>query len=351
MVGVSLLLAGSFAVTGFVTSKYRQEKVALGHAHFMRGQELERAADVNEAVEEFRKAMIFSPDTAEYRTAFASALMQAGRLDEAESHINQLLQEDPTNGELNLMLGRIAEKRNQLEKAIDFYQRAVYEYWPPERVDERRDARLELIELLGRAGRREELIAELMTLYANFPNDQVLKNRIGLDLLDHGATSEAIQVFKEMVRGSSRSADAHRGLAQAYFASGDYVSARHEFERTLRLNSKDAIASRELKLTNSVIDLDPNLSGIREAERLRRAQNLLKRVMADLQQCGENKTVEETLVKANGLLSAIPREDEDMAQEMQKEAEDLWAQRSRLCAGNATNDGALATVLARISSE
>lgn len=350
VVGIALLLGVAISGTGFVTSRYKREKLLLGRNHYDRGLELQRASELNDAVEEFRKALIFCPDTAEYRVSFAAALLQAGRLDEAESHIEQLLQEDPTNGELNLMQGRLAERRNQMSKAIEYYQRAVYEYWPPNRVGERRQARLDLIDLLAKTGRREQLIGELMTLYANFPNDNPLRLRIGFDLMDHGAGSEAAQVFRELVRISPKNADAHRGLAQAHFASGDYVSARHEYERALRINPKDGIAANELKLTNSVIELDPTLMGIREAERLRRAQNLLRRTRTEMERCGEDTLIAAPLRQADELLASRPKEEEDRVSEMQQAALDLWSKRGQACAGKPTSDGALATVLARLAN-
>lgn len=349
--GIALLLVFSFTGTGFITSKYRTEKLLLGRGHYDRGIHLQHGGEINDAVEEFRKALIFCPDTAEYRVSFAAALIEAGKLDEAESHLEQLLQEDPTNGELNLMFGRIAVRRNRLSKAIEYYQRAVYEYWPTDRVGERRKARLELIDLLAKSGRRDELIGELMTLYANFPNDQPLRSRIGLDLLDHGAVSESTQVFRELVRISPKNAEYHRGLAQAYFASGDYVSARHEFERTLRLNPKDGFSATQLKLTNSVIDLDPNLIGIREAERTRRAQNLLRRVKTDLEQCSEPGALTDPLNTADKLLAGQPSADDDLAGDMQKTALDIWSKRGQFCAGKPTSDGPLATVLARMANK
>ena len=351
IISVACLLGLAFVVTGFVTKKYRQEKRLLGLTHYERGLELQRSSDVGESIEEFRKALIFIPNSAEYRLSFASALIEAGRLDEAESHIEQLLQEDPTNGELNLMLGHIAQKRGQATKAIEYYQRAVYEYWPPRRIEERRQARLGLIDLLAKAGRREELIGELMTLYVNFPDDQGLKARVGLDLLDHGATSEAAQVFRELARSSPKNAEAHRGLAQALFASGDYSSARHEFERALRLNGKDSVSANELKLTNSIIDLDPNMIGLRDSQRFRRAQNLLRRVTSDLEHCGNADPTGGLIAKAKDLLAISPAKREDLALELQQAAIELWRGRPRFCAGKPTADAVLATVLARISSE
>jgi tetratricopeptide (TPR) repeat protein len=348
LVGVLLVLA--LAVTGFTSSVYRREKQALGEQHYTLGQQLEKKGDLPDAVEEYRKALLYSPDKPDYRISFAAALLDSRRLDEAESHLDQLLQEDPTNGVLNLMRARLAVRRHLIPKAIEYYQRGVYEYWPPTRAYERREARWELISLLEGAGRREEAIGELMAMYANAPSDPELKAKIGFALLDNRATSEAMAIFRDLTRVSSRDAQAHRGLAEAYFASGEFVSARHEYERALRYNPKDRAASDALSFTNAVIDLDPELSGLASAERFRRSQNLLRRVLTDLGKCSAPEESKEKLDAAAQLLQSPPKNDPDLALNMQTTAKQLWITRSQVCGANPTNDEVLATVFERMSN-
>ena len=347
---VSLLLVLALAVTGFTSSVYRREKQALGEQHYSLGQQLEKKGDLPAAVEEYRKALLYSPDKAEYRISFAAALLQSGRLDEAESHLDQLLQEDPTNGVLNLMRARLAVRRNRIPKAIDYYQRAVYEYWPPSRAAQRREARWELINLLQRAGRRDEAVGELMAMYANAPQDADLRTKIGFALLDNGATDEATGVFRDLTRASSHDARAHRGLAEAYFASGAFVSARHEYERALRYNPKDHAASDALSFTNAVIDLDPELSGLSSAERFRRSQNLLRRVLSDLGKCSVPEESKSRLDAATQVLQSPPKDNPDLALEMQTTAKQLWAARGQMCGATPTDDNVLATVFERIAN-
>lgn len=347
---VSLLLVLALAVTGFTSSVYRREKQALGEQHYHFGQQLQKKGDLPEAVEEYRKALLFSPDKSEYRISFAAALLQSGRLDEAESHLDQLLQEDPTNGALNLMRARLAVRRNRVPQAIDYYQRAVYEYWPPSRAYERREARWELINLLERASRREEAVGELMAMYANAPQDADLKAQIGFALLDNNAASEAAGVFRDLTRASNRDAQAHRGLAESYFASGEFVSARHEYERALRYNPKDRQSSDALSFTNAVIDLDPELSGLLSAERFRRSQNLLRRVLADLGKCSIPEDSKAKLDAATQLLQSPPKDNPDLALEMQATAKQLWAARGQMCGTTPTDDNVLATVFERIAN-
>ena len=348
---VSVLLVLAFLVTGFVNAAYRREKTSLGESHYSKGLRLEKASDAAGAVEEFRKALIYSPDKSEYRLSFADALINEGRVDEAESHIDQLLQEDPTNGVLNLMRGRIAAKRGQTASAIDFYQRAVYEYWPPARIDERRQARWELIQLLSQTGRREELIAELMTMYANAPSDLNLRMRVGFELLKRSATAEGAQVFREVARGAPRNAEAHRGLGEALMTNGEFVSARRELERAVRLNPKDRSSADQLTLDNSIIDLDPELPGLTSSDRYRRSLNLLRRVLNDLAPC-EGSGGEARVADAKKLLESKAGRDPDLPLRIERTAQQLWTASGSIC-GNAKpiTDEAVAKVLERIPNE
>lgn len=346
-----MLLVLAFLVTGFINAAYRREKTSLGESHYSKGLRMERASDAGGAVEEFRKALIYSPDKTEYRLSFAQALINEGRLDEAESHIDQLLQEDPTNGVLNLMRGRIAVKRGQTTQAIEFYERAVYEYWPPAQAYERREARWELIQLLSQTGRREELIAELMTMYANAPNDANLRMRIGFELLKHSATAEGAQVFRDITRLSPRNAEAHRGLGEALMTGGDFVPARHEFERALRLNAKDRASAESLTLDNSIIDLDPELPGLTSADRYRRSLNLLRRVLNDVAACGAAAN-DSRVADAKALLDAKSGRDPDIALQIERTAQQLWTAGGALCGnGKPMVDESVARVLERIPNE
>ncbi len=348
---VSVLLVLGFLVTGFINAAYRREKTSLGESHYSKGLRLERASDPNGAVEEFRKALIYSPDKTEYRLSFAEALINEGRLEEAESHIDQLLQEDPTNGILNLMRGRIASKRGHTTQAIDFYERAVYEYWPPAQAYERREARWELVQLLSQTGRREELIAELMTMYANAPNDASLRLRVGFELLKRSATSEGAQVFRDLTRLSPRNAEAHRGLGEALMTEGDFIPARREFERALRLNPKDRASAENLALDNSIIDLDPELPGLTSSDRYRRSVNLLRRVLTDVTAC-DAAAKNPRVAEARALLEAKSGRDPDIALQIERTAQQLWTAGSTLCGNEKPMvDEAVARVLERIPNE
>ncbi len=330
----------------------------MGVQHFLDGQKLGLANDLAGAAEEYRKALLFTPDSKQYRLALATALVNAGKLDEAESHLEQLLQEDPTNGQLNLLVARIAQRENHLNQAIDSYQRAVYEYWPPDELAQRRQARWDLIQLLEGQGakRRNDLIGELLQLYGNLPPASDQRMRVGEMLLRNGADAEAASVFRDVLKSAPQDAGAHRGLALIEFRAGDYISARHDYQRALRSSPNDQDAERGLQLTNEIVDIAPELPNISAAERLRRSGNVLNRVRADLERCAGEVAPESPLAQRldsidKALKPGKKSDSEDEAAQMQTMAEDLWRDRAGLCSKGVVKDAAVEAVLPRLIHE
>jgi len=352
---VSAILVVSFLLTGAATSAYKKERVSLGQMHFERAQSLLGHGHPQDAVEEYRRALLFLPDNTRYRLSLALALLDVGRLGEAESHLEQLLGENPADGLVNLALARIAVRKHRLSEALSYYQRAVYEYWPDSEIYMRRQARWELVNVLVELQRRNDIIGELMQLYANAPPDRNERANIGFLLLKYGASSEALRVFRELARVDPQYGAAHRGLGQIYFASGNYVSARHEFQRALRLDASDRESAQSLNLTNSVIDLDSASPGISSAERVRRGENLLRRVIMDVAECSEAKpmpdSVQQQLRAARDLTLRRHGQEKDLNLDLQSAAERLWKARTLVCSGNMTPDREVESVLARFANE
>ena len=350
---VCVVLVFSFIATGFISSEYRRGKAALGSTHFQAGQLLAAHGDLEGAAEEYRKALLFSPDSTMYRLSLGEALVDAGQLNEAESHLEQLLQEDPTNGRINLMLARVAAKRGNRDDAIESYQRAVYEFWPANELAERRQARWELIGLLSKTDRRSELIGELLQLYGNLPSgDNAQKLRVGDALLNYGASSEAGPVFRDLLKSTPQDPAVHRGLAEVYFNAGDYVQARHEFQKALRGSQQDTDAGNRLELTNEIIDLDPALPSITALERLRRSENLLGQAIKDLSKCRNVETddgLKGRLRQAGQGVARKPLEEsEDAALRMQSMTQQLWKDKTQFCKPAELSDRAVDIVLQRV---
>lgn len=352
-VSVLVVLAASFLLTGMASSAYRRERQKLGTQHYETAERLAKTGHLDEATEEFRRALIFSPDNTDYRLSLATSLLNAGRLNEAETHLEQLQQEDPNDKRINLALARTAVRQQKWNLAIDYYQRTVYAYWPQAQIPRRHAIRWELVNLLARENRRNEIVAELLQLYASAPPDVRERSNIGTLLLKYGATSESAQVFRDLVRSNPQNAAVHRGLAEVDFAEADYVAARHEYQRALRLDSNDAVSRENLANTNVVIDIDASLPGISSAERVRRSENLLSRVLSDLEKCAGERITERAaqVDAARLLLNGKPEITDERVSALQNTAQQLWALRPVLCGTNAAPDKPAELVLSKVANE
>jgi tetratricopeptide (TPR) repeat protein len=249
------------------------------------------------------------------------------------------------------MLARVAAKRNEPNKAVDYYQRAVYGYWPQSNMSGRRAARWELVDLLQTQNRRNELVGELMQLYANAPNDPKEKSKIGFMLLQYGATSNAIEVFQDLAREDPKYVEAHHGLGEAYFNSGDYLAARREVQRAIHLDPHDKENVQLLALVNAVISIDPALPRLSTAERLARSRALLERVLRNLSQCvlkngGQLAApLQQRIDGANVLLTSKAKDADDYLFQLQDTAQQLWKDKSDFCGNSVEPDKALDVVL------
>ncbi|HEX7363406.1 MAG TPA: tetratricopeptide repeat protein [Bryobacteraceae bacterium] len=351
---VLLLLVCSFVGAGFVSSAYRGKRASLGEHHYMWGQWNFSHGHPDMAVSDFRKALLYLPDNLQYRLSLSQALLAVGNLNEAHSRLVQLAEEYPTNGLINLMLARVDRRQKHPLEALQYYQRAVYEYWPKPELPQRRKARWELVSLLGQLGDHNSEIAELMQLYASAPKDPEERSKIGFLLLKNGAASEALRVFQALRHASPHDSNAYRGLGQIAFDSGNYDHARRNFERAVRLDPKDAESLQALNLTNTVVDLDPALPRISGAERRRRSKNLLNRVLSEIEECAEGRqipaTIVPTIASATQLLSVQRLPKGDVTLQREDVAQQLWKVRAQLCGGPAVQDQAVEIVLQRIGS-
>jgi tetratricopeptide (TPR) repeat protein len=305
---------------------------------------------VETAAEEYRKALLFLPDEPEYRLSLSIALIELGRTDEAESHLQELLEDDPTNGLINLMLARVAERRKRPLQAIDYFQRAVYGYWPREKIPVRHAARWELVALLENQHRRNEVIGELLQLYANAPNDPQEKSKIGFLLLHYGATSDAMNVFGELTRDNPKFALAFRGLGQSYFASQEYVAARREYQRAGRLDPSDKETQQQLQRVNAVLDIDPMLPGLSSTARLRKTRALLERVLSGLEACAKTNSglsdpLKQALQDDRKLLETNKGDVDQQTDQLQGAVSQLWKNKASYCGDKAGLDQIAETVI------
>jgi len=350
---VGLAMALLFAVDMFLANTERAESMVEAGRLFEQGRALMQSGNDAEAIERIKDAIATDRGNRDYLRTLAEAQLADGRTADAESTLTELLQSDSTNGLANLIMARVLVKEGKFAEAISYYHRAIYGQWKEDGSESRLHARFELIDLLAERQSKEELLAELLPIQDEAPQDLKTRVRIGRLFLQAGSPARAADVFRGILHDNPENADAHAGRGEAEFARGDYRAAERDFQAALRLAPDDQVSRQRLDLCSELLMLDPMERGIGPAGRFRRSLNLVELTRNDASQCaGENPSpeLEGLLDEAGKALEAHvgAAQQSEVSERNLDLAEQIWQARKRECKAPAA-DSPLALVMARLT--
>jgi tetratricopeptide (TPR) repeat protein len=285
LVVVFAVMVALFVITGFLTRSYRRERNQRAEQQFEAGQELAKQGRYGASIHQYTAALTLTRDNPQYRQALALALMEVGRTSEAELYLLELGKLDPANGIANLMLARIYSNWQDIDRATQHYQRAIYGLWPEDPAGNRIKVRFELVELLTREGETTQVKAELFRLLDETPEDPAMKKRVGHLFFAARLPEDAARIFTEVARENRRDAEAHAGLGDAEFELGHYLSARTAYRQAVLYRPDDLQSRTQLELATEIVDLDPMRRGLGSATRLERSRKLVARSLSALDYC------------------------------------------------------------------
>jgi tetratricopeptide (TPR) repeat protein len=348
-VGVALIIL--FTLIAFLNRAYHATRRSRAEDRYRAGVQLAQKGQDAQAAEDFRAALVYEHDDPKYRFALAKALISLGRWEEADSHLLELQQRDPTNGPINEMLARLAVRAGRYDEAVDDYNRAIYGYWAEQPEENRIATRLELIGVLDREGLQKQVLAELLALAGEVPDSDIdTRRKIAGMLLSHGSPQHAAEIYHSVLATHPHDAAALQGLGEAEFELGDYASARNAFHSAVRYGATDPAVSQRMALCDAILNLDPTLVRLSANQRYERSRELLRRTFAAASAC---TTPPPNLADAaQKSLSAKPkhRRDDDTAA-MLAAAQGLWNLRQAACGQKPETDQALAEVMAKLAKQ
>ena len=363
LVAVFAVMALLFVVTGFYARAFNRESRDRGRQHYDSAQVLSALADYEQAVEQYRDALLYSRDNAEYRLGLALALFESERYIEAQNHLMELRPDDPTSGIVNRLLARLAADDGRIDEAVTYYRTAIYGRWGDDLEQKRLRSRLELVGLLDENDRPRQLTAELIELLDVVPDDRAIKLRLAGLLLKTQVADRASALFEEILATDPKDREALVGRAEAQFLLGNYLRARSSFRLAHLISEEQSIAER-IEICTRIVDLDPTQRRISTRERFRRSRLLVERVTLFVNYCrnpagealvGPLPTVLEELAEPLGrsldLLESKTRQrvnDENIEANILL-AEETWNARDAACSGVEFDDEPLRLVLAKLS--
>jgi tetratricopeptide (TPR) repeat protein len=291
---LGLTLAGLlvlFTITDFAVQAYLAKYAALGRQWYQRGTTDLNSGRVNDAIVDFRTALIYARDDEGYDLSLAQALIAAQRLDEAQAYLTSLWERDPGNAQVNLELGRLYAREDKTDEALRYYHSAMYDDWPGrDPAEARRAVRFELFQFLIQHGDQGQAEAELIGMAALLPPDPALYTQVGQLFMQVGDYSRAAFEFEAALKLDRDAGEATLvGAGEAEFYLGNYEAARRHLARALREKPDEASVKRlrdMLDQADLVLASDPFNPGLPLAERNRRVVGAFDQAQRRLAACG-----------------------------------------------------------------
>jgi tetratricopeptide (TPR) repeat protein len=296
---LTLAAVAGFAAVGHLVARFNANEQARGRKLYALGVADVNAGKSDRAIEEFRGALTCDRGNSQYQLSLARALRDTGRLDEAESYLQSLWQHAPEDATINLALARVAARRGSLDDTIRYYHNAMYGVWNSDPDVNRRNARIELIELLLQKNARAQAQSELVALAASLPPEPSLHLQAAELLAQAQDYPDALAEYERVLRFDRGNAAALAGAGAVAYRAGRYRTAARYLQGAVNSDPQNANSRNLLASASMVLASDPFARRISDAERNRRIVTAFSKAGERLTSCAQQKGVNLTVVNTS----------------------------------------------------
>ena len=205
----------------------------LAVEHFSLGTFYEEMGEDSNAAVEFSKALMFDPENTEILTELTFVLAKLKRFKEAEHYAQSAISKGAHDEDLYIILGNGAKERDETEKAVLYYKKALVDTTNYFLV-------LNLAQLLRELNHFDEAVTLLTSLKKRFPFDLRVHTQLGdlhgrLERFDLSATE-----FREALLIDSLYYPAVLGLGIIFEITGQVDSSLRYYEKAVQLNPSNS---------------------------------------------------------------------------------------------------------------
>jgi tetratricopeptide (TPR) repeat protein len=288
LIFIAIAAVPTYMVTRRAADLNRQRNAHIAAYWYRQGERQLKEGKPEEAIASLREATTNDHANRGFAFALAKALGATNRDDEARLALLRLRESAPESPQINLQLARLSARNHDLPEALRYYHHALYGLWTGEKVDEqRRQVRLELINLLLDHKERSRALAELMALSTDAPRTAPVQLELGQLYVEAGDASNALQHFAQAARMDTGNVAALSGAGETAFQLGDYKTAEGYLSRATSLDTNATRAAQLLETTRLIQSSDPLAAHLSRLEQVRRLQVALDQSARRLQ-CGTN---------------------------------------------------------------
>jgi tetratricopeptide (TPR) repeat protein len=290
---ITALLA---VLTNYLYQSYASHQVELANRWLDRGVQAMRDGKPQAAIDALSSALAFAPSDRNTEIKLAEALASAGRIQEATVYFNALLESQQGSGLINLQLARLAARQDNVNQAIDDYQRAIYGNWEGDGYVRRRDVRFELSDYLIAHHLLDRARSELLVASGNAPADDIsIQLEIARKMEQAQDPSDALHLYKTILHRHPSLREALEGAGRTAFQLSRYLEARRYLGRALEGPGVEQEPRASLEESRDDLDEATRLlllypsSRLSPSERGARILTDRKVAMARLAQCTQNR--------------------------------------------------------------
>jgi Tfp pilus assembly protein PilF len=211
-------------------------------AHLNHATALQDAGRLDEAAEAFSKALRLNPDSAKAHVSLATILIGKGKLDEAHTHYEQALRMDPSNAEYHSGYAYLLEQLGHDDQAAAECEAAV------RLAPKSAEAHHSYGAFLEKHGKLEEATAQYREAVRADPRSVDAQIDLGTALLEKGDLSEAKAHLQEATKLDPKLAQPHNYLGKILMREGNVSQAIVQFEEALRLHPDFPEAEENLRM-------------------------------------------------------------------------------------------------------
>jgi len=183
-------------------------------AHDGLGECLANRGRLDEAIDQFQKALNIAPGYPEIKTNLILALTKKGRTDEAIPYLEALLKQDPNDAQAHYNLGNALRKKGDSQGAIAAYEKAlsIQPRYPA--------AHYNLGIALDQNGQMDEAIAHYQEAVKEQPNSPGAYYLLGNDLLQKARVDDAIAAYEQALKSRPTYPEVENNIGLALLQKG-----------------------------------------------------------------------------------------------------------------------------------
>ncbi len=211
-----------------------KDPLAQSDLHNARGIELADRGWLDEAANEFRKAIELDPKSAHAHDNLATVHAEKGRYREALTEYLTALELEPDSPTAHYNLACFLSSHS-LDMAVSEYQRAI------EEEPGYRDAHVNLGITYADMGKYDEAKESLKTAISLEPDDTFARLELADLYMDDDELRDAIAQLKDVTRIDPNEYEGFLNLGICYAQKGFYAEAERCYLRALELNAQEAL--------------------------------------------------------------------------------------------------------------